>query len=80
MRIMIEFYRTRPQDDAHALVARERAEAGDLEEALAIAYRLLQSLSMPQLPDAVTVTDDSGATLHSGPLASLRAWHGDPPS
>ena len=31
MQFVIEFYRTRKQDDAHAVIGRETAEAVDLE-------------------------------------------------
>ena len=37
MKIVIEFYRTRDADDAHAVVARETTEAADLNEAIEIA-------------------------------------------
>lgn len=68
MKIVIEFYRTRDADGAHAVVGREAAEAIDLDNAVEIARLLSQTLDMPQCPDAVTVTDTSGATLYSGPV------------
>ncbi len=66
MRIVIEFYRTRGTDDAHAVTGRETAEAADLADAIAIARRLSRTLDMPQRPDAMTITDATGATLYSG--------------
>lgn len=36
MRIVIEFYRTREKDDAHAVIGRETAEAADLDDAIDI--------------------------------------------
>lgn len=68
MRIVIEFYRTRDADDAHAVVGRESAEAADAEDAIAVARRLALTLDMPQRPDAMSVTDDSGKLLYRGDL------------
>ncbi|MBL8575618.1 MAG: hypothetical protein JNK47_00205 [Mesorhizobium sp.] len=68
MRVVIEFYRTRETDDAHAVVGREEIEAADLNEAIAIAHLLSQTLDMPQRPDALTVTDISGAAIFSGTI------------
>jgi hypothetical protein len=70
MKIVIEFYRTREADDAHAVVGREIAEAADLAEAQEIAWHLSQRLSMPQQPDAFSITDGEGNTLHSGSLCA----------
>ena len=66
MRVVIEFYRTRDADDAHAVVGRESAEAVDVEDAIAIARRLAQTLDMPQQPDAMSVTSAWGKVLYSG--------------
>ncbi len=68
MKVVIEFYRTRDSDDAHAVVGREAAEATDLGEAIAIAHLLSQTLDMPQRPDAMAITDISGASLFSGTI------------
>jgi hypothetical protein len=62
MKIVIEFYRTRNADDAHAIVGRETKEAVNTE----LARQLSQTLDMPQRPDAMTITDANGATLYSG--------------
>ncbi|MDF3218346.1 hypothetical protein EN962_35065 [Mesorhizobium sp. M7A.F.Ca.CA.001.09.2.1] len=70
MKIVIEFYRTREADDAHAVLGRETAEAADLEDAIEIARLLAGTLNMPQRPDAMTIADTNGATLYSGVLAS----------
>ena len=51
MHIVIEFYRTRDRDNAHAVFGRETAEAADLDDAMEIARPLSQSLNMPQRPD-----------------------------
>jgi hypothetical protein len=68
MRVVIEFYRTRDADDAHALVGRENAEALDAQDAIAIARRLALTLDMPQRPDAMSVTSAWGKVLYSGDL------------
>ncbi|WP_378941598.1 hypothetical protein [Mesorhizobium sp. ANAO-SY3R2] len=66
MKIVIEFYRTRGKDDAHAVVGREADEAADVEEAIKVAQRLSQTLDLPQRPDAMTITDANGRILYSG--------------
>lgn len=65
MKIVIEFYRTRTQDDAHAIVAREVREASDLDEAICIARSLSLTLDMPQLPDAMSIADTHGGGLYT---------------
>lgn len=66
MNIVIEFYRVREVDDAHAIVGREIAEATDLDDAIEIAWQLWQTLDMPQRPDAMTISDGEGNKLYSG--------------
>lgn len=68
MKVVIEFYRTREADDAHAVVGREIAEATDLDDAIEIGRHLSQSLDMPQYPDALAITDGQGNKLYSGVL------------
>lgn len=80
MRIVIDFYRTRDADDAHAVVGRETAEAADLDSAIEIARELSQTLDMPQRPDAMTITDADGATLYSGVLEADATTEGRPQS
>jgi hypothetical protein len=70
MKVVIEFYRTRAADDAHAVLGRETAEAADLHDAIEIARLLAETLNMPQRPDAMTIADANGATLYSGVLAT----------
>lgn len=65
MKIVIEFYRMRKQDDAHAVVGRETRDVADLDAAIETARSLAQSLDMPQRPDALVILDESGRTLHS---------------
>lgn len=66
MKIVIEFYRTRNADDAHAVVGRETKEAVNTSDAIELARQLSQTLEMPQRPDAMTITDGNGATLYCG--------------
>jgi hypothetical protein len=66
MKLVVEFYRTRQADDAHAVVGREAIEAGDLADAIQIAHLLSQTLDLPQRPDAIAIADLSGAALFSG--------------
>ncbi|HZQ01308.1 MAG TPA: hypothetical protein VFB13_17315 [Reyranella sp.] len=40
MKVVIEFYRIREADHAHAIVGREIADATDLDDAVEIAQRL----------------------------------------
>ena len=69
MQFVIEFYRTRKQDDAHAVIGRESAEAVDLEHAIQIAgvlaKTLAKTLAMPQHPDFVSIADAAGDTLRA---------------
>ncbi|MCA1492152.1 hypothetical protein I6F11_14595 [Ensifer sp. NBAIM29] len=71
MKILIAFYRIREVDDAHAIVGRETAEAADLDEAIEIAREFLRTLDMPQRPDAMTITDEDGNTIHSSRLDTI---------
>ncbi len=66
MKIVIEFYRTRDADGAHAIVGPGTVEAADLDHAIGIVRQLSQTLDMPQRPDAMSITDDKGAMLYSG--------------
>ena len=82
MKIVIEFYRTRQADDAHAVVGRETAEAAGLDQAMEIARRLSQTLNMPQRPDAMTISDGDGNKLYSSkfdPTAQPRIFDERPP-
>ena len=64
MKIVIEFYRTRTIDEAHAIVGRETVLAGDLDDAIEIARLLARTLDMPQWPDAVAINDADGGQLY----------------
>ena len=70
MKVVIEFYRTRIADDAHAVIGREIVEAADLDAAIEIARLLARRLNMPQWPDAVAIADADGATIYSSIIAA----------
>jgi len=64
MKIVIEFYRIRETDKAHAVVGQEPADAANLDDAIEIAYRLSKTLNMPQQPDAMSIRDNHGNELY----------------
>lgn len=66
MKVVIEFYRIREADHAHAIVGREIAEAADLDDAVGIARHLWRTLDMPQRPDAMTISNSEGNKLLFG--------------
>jgi hypothetical protein len=70
VKIVIEFYRTRVHDDAHAVVGRETREVSDLGEALCIARALSATLDMPQVPDCISISDAEGNRLYYGQLGA----------
>ncbi|TJW02168.1 MAG: hypothetical protein E5W97_21510 [Mesorhizobium sp.] len=70
MKFVVEFYRTRVADDAHAVIGRETVDATDLDSAIEIARLLARTLNMPQLPDAVAIADTDGATIYSSVIAA----------
>ena len=79
MKIVIEFYRTRDADDAHAVVGRVADEAADLDDAIEIARLLVPTLDMPQRPDAMTITDRNGTRRYSGVIHAAANNEGRPP-
>ncbi|MBA8905545.1 hypothetical protein [Aminobacter ciceronei] len=76
MKIVIEFYRTRGKDDAHAVVGRETDEVADVEGAIELALRLSQTLDLPQRPDGITITDADGRVLYSGDVDADALYEG----
>ncbi len=63
MKVLIEFYRIRDRDDAHALLGRVTCDAVDFEAATGMARSLFRTLDMPQAPDALRVCDIEGNEL-----------------
>ncbi|MDQ0394526.1 hypothetical protein [Labrys monachus] len=80
MKIIVEFYRTREADDAHAVLGRVTDEAHDLDDAIDLGRRLALTLDMPQRPDAMTITAAEGGTLYSGVLDAAPPKKGKPTS
>lgn len=72
MKVVIEFYRTRAQDSAHAVVGRETVEVSHLEGAIEMARALAGALDMPQQPDAVSIVDSEGRVLLSSAFDSFQ--------
>jgi hypothetical protein len=64
MKIVIEFFRIRETDKAHAVLGQEAVDAADLNDAIEIAWRLSRSLNMPRRPDAMSVSDRDGNELY----------------
>ena len=57
---IIEFFRVRGTDEAHAILDRVEHDAPDLEDAKVRALSLFETLDMPQKPDAVRILDHNG--------------------
>ncbi|MBD0413072.1 hypothetical protein [Oryzicola mucosus] len=79
MKVTIEFYRTRAEDDAHAIVGREVTEAHDLDDAIRITRLLTLTLDMPQKPDAVAISDAFGKRIYLAVLEAGAGPEGAPP-
>lgn len=58
MKVIIEFYRIRARDTAHARVGRVSRSVADANDAIKLARSLLLSLDMPQKPDFIAILDD----------------------
>lgn len=57
---IIEFFRIRDADNAHATLGRFEHDTIDLEEAKVRAQSLFETLDMPQKPDALRILDQNG--------------------
>jgi hypothetical protein len=62
----IEFFRIRPNDDAHATLDRLSVIVDDLDAAKVKARSLFDTLEMPQKPDGLRILDESGCELFFG--------------
>lgn len=76
MKVVIKFYRIRDTDNAHAVVGQETLDAANLEDAIEQAVRLSTSLNMPQLPDAMSISDSDGNEVHVRRLGRLGTGRG----
>jgi hypothetical protein len=66
---VIEFYRLRKEDGAHATLDRISLEAPDIDAAVDVASSLFHTLTMPQVPDHVRICDWGGRELYVGPAS-----------
>ncbi|WP_414470646.1 hypothetical protein [Microvirga sp. M2] len=57
---IIEFFRVRDTDQAHATLGRVEHDTTDLEDTKVRAQSLFETLDMPQKPDALRVVDERG--------------------
>jgi hypothetical protein len=57
---IIEFFRLRDADGAHAVLDRVEHDTADLEQAKVRARSLFETLDMPQKPDALRIMDQDG--------------------
>ncbi|MPR13942.1 hypothetical protein [Microvirga tunisiensis] len=57
---VIEFFRVRGTDEAHAILDRVEHDAADLEDVKVRALSLFETLDMPQKPDAVRILNHTG--------------------
>lgn len=71
MKVVIEFYRVRELDSAHAVLGRVTCDAIDTGAAIGMARSLVCSLNMPQEPDFVSINDDQGCELYSALVKSI---------
>ena len=69
MKFIVEFFRVREGDNAHAIVGREVFFASDIEGAVTVARQMHVNLDMPQRPDGMALSDGSGRGLYSETLA-----------
>ena len=60
---IIEFFRVRDTDQAHATLGRVEHDTLDLKDAKVRARSLFETLDMPQKPDALRVVDERGEEL-----------------
>lgn len=64
MKVVIEFYRVRADDDARAKIGHVSRDAISPEAAIEVAVSLRCSLAMPQEPDIITISDDQGTVFY----------------
>jgi hypothetical protein len=62
---IIEFFRIRDADDAHAILDRVEHDTTDLEDAKVRAQSLFETLDLPQKPDGLRILDQSDDEVFS---------------
>ena len=70
---IIEFFRVRGTDEAHAILDRVEHDTTDLEDAKVRAQSLFETLDMPQKPDALRILDQTELRCSSGAQQSSSA-------
>ena len=73
MMFIIEFFRVRGTDGAHATLDRVEHDTTDLKNAKVRALSLFEILDMPQKPDALRILDQTGAEVFVWSPASSSA-------
>jgi hypothetical protein len=63
VQVIIEFYRVRPGDGAHATLDRITQIVPDLASAKVRAKSLFETLDMPQTPDGLRILDSDGTEV-----------------
>lgn len=63
MIFIIEFFRIRDTDNAHAMLDRITHVASDSESAKVKAKSLFETLNMPQKPDGLRILDPDGREI-----------------
>lgn len=71
MKVVIEFYRIRELDSAHAVLGRVVGDAIDTNAAIGMARSLFRTLDMPQEPDVVSINDDQGHELYCAEVGTV---------
>lgn len=61
---IIEFFRIRNTDGAHAILDRVEHDTTDLEDAKVRAQSLFMTLDMPQKPDALRILGQTGDEVY----------------
>ena len=74
MKVIIEFYKVRARDTAHARVGRVSRSVADADDAIKLARSLLLSLDMPQEPDFVAILDDHENAFYRAPAIPGREF------
>ncbi len=76
MKVTIEFYRVREQDDAQAVLMRVARDVSDPTEAVRAAHEMARTADMPQTPDHFRIVDERGIEIASSVFspAQKEAW------
>ena len=64
IRVVIEFYRVRSDDGAHAVLDRAEYDVVDIAAAVRVAEKFILRVELPQRPDDFVITDMTGNPLY----------------